>query len=113
MDYTDEHVPCCDLLAGLAGAQLGLKTPSPIHEGAFTTHKIDRVQWLATMAATQWFGGSKPNDDIELRNLFVCLSRVSLALFMRLRLVSVVGDFCGLADGPLTMMFNQYFPGGH
>ena len=31
-------VPCWDLPAGLAGAQLGVKTPSPIHEGAFTTH---------------------------------------------------------------------------
>ena len=25
-----------------------------------------RGQWLATMAATPWFGGSNPSDDIEL-----------------------------------------------
>ena len=35
---TQKQVPCWDLPAGLAGAQLGVKTPSPVHEGAFTTH---------------------------------------------------------------------------
>ena len=31
---TQKHVPRWDLPAGLAGAQLGVKTPLPIHEGA-------------------------------------------------------------------------------
>ena len=34
------------------------------------------------------------------------VSLVSLALFMSLRLVSVVGSFCGLANGTLTMTFS-------
>ena len=64
------------------------------------------------MAATPWFGGSNPSDDIELRNLSVCLSRVSLALFMRLRLVSVVGEFLWPGERPVDDDV-QCFPGGH
>ena len=81
---TQKHVPRWDLPAGLAGAQLGVKTLLPIHEGA-SRHSHRCGQWLVTMAATPWFGGSNPSDDIELLNLSVCLSRVSLALFMRLK----------------------------
>ena len=54
------------------------------------------------MAATPWFGGSNPSDDIELRNLSVCLSR---ALFMRLRLVSVVGQFLWYGDDDNVQCF--------
>ena len=64
------------------------------------------------MAATPWFGGSNPSDDIELWNLSVCLSRVSLALFMRLRLVSVVGEFLWSGERPVDDDV-QCFPGGH
>ena len=64
------------------------------------------------MAATPWFGGSNPSDDIELSNLSVCLSRVSLALFMRLRLVSVVGEFLWSGEQPVDDDV-QCFPGGH
>ena len=45
-------------------------------------------------------------------NLSVCLSRVSLALFMRLRLVSVVGEFLWSGERPVDDDV-QYFPGGH
>ena len=38
-----------------------------------------------------------------------CLSRVSLALFMRLRLVSVVGEFLWSGERPV----DDDFPGGH
>ena len=31
---------------------------------AYKSHR--RGQWLATMAATPWFGGSNPSDNIEL-----------------------------------------------
>ena len=64
------------------------------------------------MAATPWFGGSNPSDNIELWDLSVCLSRVSLALVMRLRLVSVVGEFLWSGERPVDDDV-QCFPGGH
>ena len=68
-----------------------------------------RGQWLATMAATPWFGGSNPSDDSELWNLSVCLSCVSLALFMRLKdSFQSLGSFCSLVNGPLTMTFSAF-----
>ena len=42
----------------------------------------------------------------------VCLSRVSLALFMRLRLLSVVGEFLWSGERPVDDDV-QCFPGGH
>ena len=64
------------------------------------------------MATTPWFGGSNPSDYSKLRNLSVFLSRVSLALSMRLRLVSVVGEF--LWSGEQFVDDDvQCFRGGH
>ena len=48
----------------------------------------------------------------KLRNLSVCLSRVSLALFMRLRLVSVVGESLWSGERPVDDDV-QCFPGDH
>ena len=79
---TQKHVPCWDLPARLMGTQLGVKTLSPIHEGAFMTH------------------------------LSMVLSHVSLALSMRLRLVSVVGEFLWSGERPVDKDV-QCFPGGH
>ena len=60
-------------------------------------------------AGAAWFGGSNPSDDIQLRNLSVCLSRVSLAFFMRLRLV---GKFLWSGERPVDHAV-QCFPSGH
>ena len=64
------------------------------------------------MATTLWYGGSIPSDNSELRNLSMVLSRVSLALFMRLSLVSVVGEFLWSGERPADDDI-QCFPGGH
>ena len=60
------------------------------------------------MAATSWFGC----DNRKSRNLSVSISHVSVELFMRLRIVSVVGEF--LWSGKWFADHNvQCFPGGH
>ena len=64
------------------------------------------------MATTPWYGGSIPSDDSELRNLSMVLSHVSIALFMRLRLVSVVGEFLWSGEWPVDDDV-QCFPGDH
>ena len=94
---TQKHVPRWDLPAGLAGAQLGVKTPLPIHEGA-SRH----------MAVTLWFGC----DNRKSRIRSVSISHVSVELYMRLRLVSVVGEFLWSCER-LVHHDVQCFPGGH
>ena len=59
-----------------------------------------------------WFEGSNPSDNFELWNLSVFLCHVSLAFFMRLRLVSVVGEFLWSGEWFLDHDL-QCFPGGH
>ena len=63
------------------------------------------------MATTPWYGSSIPSDDSELRNLSMVLSHVSLALSMRLRLVSVVGEFLWSGERPVDDDV-QCSPGG-
>ena len=55
---TQKHVPRWDLPAGLAGAQLGVKTPLPIHEGASRhteSHMTSRVPQLQHMPSKLLF----------------------------------------------------------
>ena len=60
------------------------------------------------MAATSWFAYDKGKS----RNLSVSISHVSVELFMRLRLVSVVGEF--LWSGKRFSNHDVWcFPGGH
>ena len=64
------------------------------------------------MATTPWYRGSIPSDNSELLNLSIVLSRVSVALIMRIRLVSVVGEFLWSGERPVDDDV-QCFLGGH
>ena len=64
------------------------------------------------MGTTPWYGGSIPSDNSELGNLSMVLPRGSVALVMRIRLVSVVGEFLWSGERPVDDDV-QCFPGGN